>query len=465
MATPPRNILLVVTVGGFTRAAPVLELGQVLSTRGDEISFATLSGQESWAKAYPFITHTHILGSALTMTQLDAHYKRSLSWDSSKGISNVMDSKYMFDSFWTETYHSLSSICQDPKTKLDMIIADFFVDAAKDMHIQYQIPLAVVWPQMPYLMAKPDYLVLVNSFWGLETPKDLPPLVAAVGPILVDEYPPLDSTYNNFFATHDKVIYIALGSHIILPRSSATKIIQGLCQALDQRLINGAIWAVSESACQEFDLNLPITIHGRQINFGYLIPSGHPDFYFPTFAPQRAILEHPHTKIYLTHGGGSSVNEGLFHGKPMIAMGFYFDQICNTARLVAGGSAESLHKTTFTPDELCEKIKIISEDKGGTFAKNCERLKRIANVASRRKSLAADLVEELIYDTESRFEEGKELRPMHLQTADMRMPFYKARNWDLMTFTFLGTGAFAGTMALGEDDLGSQILLTTTIIP
>lgn len=35
---------------------------------------------------------------------------------------------------------------------------------------------------------------------------------------------------------------------------------------------------------------------------------------------------------------------------------------------------------------------------------------------------------------------GSELRPMHLQTADMRMPVYKARNWDLYAVCALGVG-------------------------
>ena len=43
---------------------------------------------------------------------------------------------------------------------------------------------------------------------------------------------------------------------------------------------------------------------------------------FPTFATQRGVLEHPSTKVYFTHGGGSSANEGLFHGNPMIEMGY-----------------------------------------------------------------------------------------------------------------------------------------------
>lgn len=66
-------------------------------------------------------------------------------------------------------------------------------------------------------------------------------------------------------------------------------------------------------------------------------------------------------------------------------------------------------------------------------------MKRIAHIAVRRKEHAADLIEEFMYDDELRFNDGgRESRPMHLQTADMRMPVYKARNWDLYAVSALG---------------------------
>jgi hypothetical protein len=72
-------------------------------------------------------------------------------------------------------------------------------------------------------------------------------------------------------------------------------------------------------------------------------------------------------------------------------------------------------------------------------------------MAAPRKYLGADLIEEVLYDTELRFENGNELRPSHLQTVDMRMPVYRARNWDLMAVMALGTGLFAGsTWVLGK---------------
>ncbi|KAJ5580257.1 uncharacterized protein N7459_006242 [Penicillium hispanicum] len=505
---PSRKILLVVTTGGYTHAGPVLELGKILAQRGHVVDFATLDGQEHWANGFS-ITTTHLMGPGPTTEQLDAHYQRSRLWNPARGLGDVMGSKYLFDSFWTQTYRRLNEIVRDPATRPDMIVADFFAEAAKDMLYEHQIPIAMVWPQMPYLMvpcsyipgqpgfqidgtltsektsmwkrinnelvllwalpsilnlmrftknmrrraglthmlptpSKPDYLLLVNSFFGLEVPKDLPPLVAAVGPILADEYPPLDEDYAQFLTRHPKTIYVALGTHIILPHADACKIVHGLARALENGLIDGVIWSAGTSARQLFDPTDTFTIQGKPVKFADLLAGHHPHWMFPTFAPQRAILDHPHTRIYLTHGGGSSANEGLFHGTPMLVMPFFFDQIGNAAKLHDGGSSEILHKFTFTANEIEDKIRCLVEDRDGTYARSATRLQRIARVAARRKYHGADLIEEVLYDAELRVVDGRVERPMHLQTADMRMPAYKARNWDLMAIAGLSLGLVGG---------------------
>lgn len=130
--------------------------------------------------------------------------------------------------------------------------------------------------------------------------------------------------------------------------------------------------------------------------------------------------------------------------------GNIFDQICNTARLQAGGSAESLDKFAFTSSELCEKIQLIIEDTDGNYARNCERLRYIAHIASRRKSLGADLIEEVLYDNGFRVAQGNRIAP-HAVTADMRMPSYKAKNWDLMAVAALCTGLFAGGPSCADE--------------
>lgn len=484
----------------------MLELGKVLAQRGHTVDFATLEGQESWAEGHGYISKLHLMGPGPSHEDLEAHYLRMRQWDASKGFAGVMESKYLFDSYWTQTYQHLKRIVEDPATRPDMLLADFFVDAVTDILYQYRIPMAMVYPQMPALICpcsyipgqpgfqiggtltsehaslwlrlrnelvmvkalpsilrwvkwtkkmrkdagvnyklpapiKPDYLVLINSFFGLEVPKDIPPLVQTVGPILADAYPPLTERYGFFLDTHKKTLYLALGTHIILSNPGAVKLVKGLLAAMDQGHIDGVIWSVSQAARRDLDVGQEFTDKsGKGFSFASLLKGEHPSFLVTTFAPQRAILDHPHTVIYLTHGGGSSANEGLYHGKPMLAMGFFFDQISNVPRLVVSGTSESLDKFRFTPDEVCQKIKLLSEDKHGSYARNCVRMQRIARVASHRKDLGADLVEELMYDTEGRYDGGKELRPMHLQTADMRMSKFKAKNWDLWLVSLLTVG-------------------------
>lgn len=419
-----------------------------------------------------------------------------------------LDSKYLFDFYWTQTYRHLQEIIKDPKTRPDLILADFFVDAVKDMLYQYNIPIAIVYPQIPALIcpcsyipgepgfqldgtltsehasiwsriqnelvivralpsilrwlswtkkmrarsgvhykiptpSKPNYLVLIISFFGLEVPKDLPPLVVAIGPILADTYPPLTDPYKIFLDTHKRTLYLALGTHIILSNSAAVKLVNGLLAAIDAGYIDGVIWSIPISGRRDLNITEEFTVKGNKdnISFKSLLEGGHSSFLFTTFAPQRAILDHPHTSIYLTHGGGSSANEGLYHGKPMLVMGFLFDQISNVPRLVASRTSQSLDKFKFTADEVCHKIGLISQDEGELYKRNCLRTKQIATIASRRKQHGADLIEELLYDTLGRYDGRTELLPMHLQTADMRMSAFRAKNWDIWLVSIFALGA------------------------
>lgn len=135
----------------------------------------------------------------------------------------------------------------------------------------------------------------------------------------------------------------------------------------------------------------------------------------------------------------------------MLTLGIFFDQLANAARLHASGTSLSLPKFTFTSLEILTDLRTLLTS--SSIALNVLRMQRIAHVASRRKHHAADLVEEYMYDTELRFdwEAGRELRPAHLQTADMRMSVWRGRNWDLRAVKMLGvTGLVGGMWVVGR---------------
>ena len=214
-----------------------------------------------------------------------------------------MAGKKFYDGFWTETYQNLRTLAEYESP--DFIFADYQVEAAKDIQIDHQLPLATMWPQMPWLMIphkwipgepgmqqhcltseyatvydrvydetymlrslwhfldlflwtlkmrrqavinrwpkiqkKPDYLVIVNSFFGLEVPKDLPPLVHPVGPILSDHFCPLNTSLEHFLGSHKRVLYIAFGTHVILSQEIVQKLIIGINSAMTAGLIDGVI--------------------------------------------------------------------------------------------------------------------------------------------------------------------------------------------------------------------------------
>ncbi|KAA8905056.1 putative UDP-glucoronosyl and UDP-glucosyl transferase family protein [Sphaerosporella brunnea] len=533
---PQRKILVIVTVGGSTNSAPILEICKILHSRGHSIEFATLAERENLVKPYPFVSAIHTVGRPITKAEEEEFYLRACRWSFSNGQADMMKTKKFFDSFWTSTYHGLKRVVAE--TRPDFIFADYQVDAARDVMAECNLPLATMWPQMPWRMLpqpwipgepgmqqrcltsehasmwdrlydetyvlrsarhflgyliwlrkmrrdagvnyllpalkKPNHLLFVNSFFGLEVPKDLPPLVAPVGPVLADrdDIPPLDADLAMFLGKHTRVLYVAFGTHVILPFATIQKIAEGISMAMRGHHIDAVVWAVRATARTHFDgaatlrvadINMDTEV---AITYTELLENKHARWKFVDFAPQRAVLEHPATCLFLTHAGPSSANESIFHGVPMIAMGIYGDQLPNSMRLQEAGVAECVKKETVTAPELAAKITAVVEDVNGLYRRNVVRMQRVAAVASRRKELAADLIEEVMYDHELRFEcspheveqdkegnqgtlgRGKELRHMHLQTADMRMSWMKARNLDLVLLFLIVFLVFCAVMVL-----------------
>ncbi len=180
----------------------------------------------------------------------------------------------IFGGWWAETYPKIKALCQAEQP--DFIFADDLADACLDVARDLDIPLAGMAPQLPPSMLpvsyvpgmpgyqlkhitsenaslvdrvaeevcrlkisfaaggvmgritgrnaisgppKPRHLFFVNSFFGLEVPKELPPMVRPVGPVLADTFSPLspDSTIAWFLDTHKRVVYIAFRTHIRTP--------------------------------------------------------------------------------------------------------------------------------------------------------------------------------------------------------------------------------------------------------
>ncbi|CAJ1056442.1 UDP-glucuronosyltransferase 2C1-like isoform X1 [Xyrichtys novacula] len=55
--------------------------------------------------------------------------------------------------------------------------------------------------------------------------------------------------------------------------------------------------------------------------------------------PQKDLLGHPKTKVFVTHGGTNGVQEAIYFGVPVVGLPLFFDQPDNLSRIRAKGGA------------------------------------------------------------------------------------------------------------------------------
>ncbi|KAI7811924.1 UDP-glucuronosyltransferase 2A1-like [Triplophysa rosa] len=69
--------------------------------------------------------------------------------------------------------------------------------------------------------------------------------------------------------------------------------------------------------------------------------------------PQNDLLGHPHTKVFITHGGTNGIQEAIYHGVPILGLPLVFDQPDNLSRMKVKGTAKivdvaELDRTSFS---------------------------------------------------------------------------------------------------------------------
>ena len=117
-----------------------------------------------------------------------------------------------------------------------------------------------------------------------------------------------------------------------------------------------------------------IHLHGNQTGEGFL--------------PQPAIL--PEVDLVITHGGNNTVTECFHHGKPMVVLPLFWDQVDNAQRIDETGFGRRLATYDFRDDELTDAIDELLAD--------VALKRRLAAISARLRSnpgtvRAADLIE------------------------------------------------------------------------
>jgi len=179
-----------------------------------------------------------------------------------------------------------------------------------------------------------------------------------------------------------QVLYVALGTLANSFLSAET-----VATLLDSFNALGAQWRVLWS--------LPAAQHDLLHSSGRQYDAEH--IRVETYVSQRGVLAHPAVHLFLSHGGQSSVNEGLSAGVPLLCMPFFCDQYEVAQAVVSHGLGLVFHKDELLAGDHKRLVELLStvanESLFSETAKRHAELLRLRAGCGR----AAEVVESIVH--------------------------------------------------------------------
>jgi hypothetical protein len=293
-----------------------------------------------------------------------------------------------------------------------------------DEGIQVRKELGLKSASQPFAGKVDRSIKLVNNFYGVESARAVGPLVRLIGPIMQSQYAAVDSSTSLFLDYHQKVAYVAFGHHATPAPEEFGKILAGLVDSVDANVIDGFILATIRPSAFPDTIR---TAKGEQLNTTDIFqnPYKYPHYKFLKWAPQFAILSHPSTSLFVTHGGANSIFEGLYTGTKLLVHPFFADQPGNAKKLVAAGVALYNDRMDLQVQAIRDNIRLLVEDEDNKFAENLKRMSNLVQLkTSDAVTRAVAVIEEVAFTS-------KEDELPHLISADRNMSYMKAHNYDL----------------------------------
>ncbi|KAK9536556.1 hypothetical protein VZT92_006329 [Zoarces viviparus] len=91
--------------------------------------------------------------------------------------------------------------------------------------------------------------------------------------------------------------------------------------------------------------------------------------------PQKDLLGHPQTKVFVAHGGTNGVQEAIYHGVPVLGIPLFFDQYDNLLRLQERGAGKIIQLADVNGHSFEEGIhEVLHHDR---YRQNMQRLSRL----------------------------------------------------------------------------------------
>ncbi|KAJ3274160.1 hypothetical protein HDV01_003443 [Terramyces sp. JEL0728] len=432
-ATASYHIAISIILGTVSHVLPYFEIVQPLIDQGNTVTFLAPKESLGYPKQYPNIaTHGIEINPNHTMSAIIKRFKSALNHTKmdSKGVGNFMG--ILLDSY-QDAYVGIDKF--DKQHHIDLLVCvaynyaciDYghyhgkkmivlghlgFMGVAQTWYspsafseftqeelvhswykrMQYKYDslqlqpsmyrfnkrvskikknLGIETPGLPRILKQ--HLYIAHNVFGLVGAREMPPNVLAVGPLLPKTIKPLEQDtqqeLDNFEKHGISVIYIAFGTAANITGPISEKIFDACKRVLQDTPNTAVIWSLVQTESNQ--LQIPLDLQGR--------------FILKKWVNQRALIVHPAVKIFLTHGGISSIHEGIYAGIPMIVTGIFADQFANAKAVAHAHLGYENKKLEFTAEGL--KIQIGSllsdaNDPTSLVYKSVQKMKKIARLNS-----------------------------------------------------------------------------------
>uniref|UniRef100_A0A3P8TWB1 UDP-glucuronosyltransferase n=1 Tax=Amphiprion percula TaxID=161767 RepID=A0A3P8TWB1_AMPPE len=91
--------------------------------------------------------------------------------------------------------------------------------------------------------------------------------------------------------------------------------------------------------------------------------------------PQKDLLGHPQTRVFVAHGGTNGVQEAIYHGVPVLGIPLFFDQYDNLLRLQERGAGKILQLGDVNGKTFEQGLKeLLHQD---SYRQNIQRMSRL----------------------------------------------------------------------------------------
>lgn len=137
--------------------------------------------------------------------------------------------------------------------------------------------------------------------------------------------------------------------------------------------------------------------------------------------PQKDLLGHRQTRVFVAHGGTNGVQEAIYHGVPVLGIPLFFDQYDNLLRLQERGAGKIIKLNEINSQSFEQGLnELLHKDSYRESMQRLSRLHRDQPMAP--MDLAVFWVEYVI----------RHKGAAHLRTDSYKLPWYSYHSLDIV---------------------------------